>query len=1090
MKDAVDGSLTADALIDDAANTAIVSGTSTDVAAGTIVNVTLTDSAGTTAVGTATVGADGSYTTIAIDTSGLLDGTITTSVTATDNNGNPLTATDTDVKDTAEIIAAADNFVDLVLTATPEITTKAPYSNTTFDVVTVGLGPILSAGVLDQLGNNALRFDVGENEVREVTMNGNAGGINVGATYDLFYYKLNESTNQYEQQGVEKNWVVAYLLGGVGKDTEFNLTEGKWVFVMAPGEGVAALSGYSIVVTEDNTLDYNSATNVSGTTSGNVLTDDDITFGVDQLPAGTTLTSVNGQPVSATGSTVIEGQYGNLTIGANGAYNYVLKPGFTAEFGSEESFTYVVTSPLGNTASADLTIQLNILPSLDQRIEIDETIIVNAEPTIIHDATNVGITNVGSFKLVGLDFLGPVLGADILGGTGTMKFKVGENQLRELTFKGAGGGLSFGAEHDLAIYKLNEETGQYVQVHFEDNWFTTVAFGSSSKNLTLDFSEGTYRAILVGNGGLNILTGSSLSVVGDKLVDYDAPLNFTGSISADATEDATVVVLAVDGQPVEVGQATTIQGDYGTLVIKSDGTHTYTVDKPANAGPDWKPPYGKVDSFQLVIKDADGNSTVDKLNIKISTHTATDDVNGISVTEQNLVTTTKIIDGVSAATRELSKDFTIDENTQASATLKVGTTTAATRLEYSIVNKDTGEVVATNAGEPARTLSVIIDVLPPGNYTIQIERVRGLGHLKINDSDFTIETIYFDKYVSTTPVEVNGDLLANDTSLSTDIISELKVGGLNVFVSDPNKGADSIQVDGQYGTLTVFKDGSYKYVPDGGVYGIETFTYETTSIVGVKENATLTINVGKTITASINNDVVISSAADDTYVMGAGADTVIFTNLGGTKGGNGSNGLDTWSDFNAVQGDKIDVSGLLDGNQNATNIGDYLKYEDGVLMVDRNGNSEFEELLNVSATDLDTLLGSIEWQAAGGMFARFSMESEDSIDLPETSMLISDEGFDVLSFEGTNQVISLADIMQPDIIDISGIGANILNIAAEDINSAIYVQGDSDDTVNLEGDGWSNVEQTTLGTDIYNAWQLGEDVSTQIYIDTNITNVI
>jgi hypothetical protein len=194
-----------------------------------------------------------------------------------------------------------------------------------------------------------------------------------------------------------------------------------------------------------------------------------------------------------------------------------------------------------------------------------------------------------------------------------------------------------------------------------------------------------------------------------------------------------------------------------------------------------------------------------------------------------------------------------------------------------------------------------------------------------------------------------------------------------------------------------------------------------------------------------------------------------------------------------------------------TIVGDY-----GTLVIDSNGSYTYTPTKNVSGigqtdefeytiddgngnTDNATLSIDItsDYTPPVPFSARMMLENSftladdaDAIDLPQMSLLVSDEGFDILSFEGADQAISLADIMQPDIIDISGIGANILNIAAEDINSAIYVQGDSDDTVNLEGDGWSNVEQTTLGTDIYNAWQLGEDVSTQIYIDTNITNVI
>ena len=160
-------------------------------------------------------------------------------------------------------------------------------------------------------------------------------------------------------------------------------------------------------------------------------------------------------------------------------------------------------------------------------------------------------------------------------------------------------------------------------------------------------------------------------------------------------------------------------------------------------------------------------------------------------------------------------------------------------------------------------------------------------------------------------------------------------------------------------------------------------------------------------------------------------------------------------------------------------------------MVDRNGNSEFEDLLKVKATYLNELLGSIEWQAAvSGKVANYSINTEDTVYLPEdTSLATSAEGIDVLSFEGADQVISLADIMQPEVIDINGTGANTLNVAVEDVDSAIYVKGGSDDTVNLEGSNWSTVEQTTLGDQVYDIWQSSNDSLIEVYIDPNI-NII
>ena len=134
-----------------------------------------------------------------------------------------------------------------------------------------------------------------------------------------------------------------------------------------------------------------------------------------------------------------------------------------------------------------------------------------------------------------------------------------------------------------------------------------------------------------------------------------------------------------------------------------------------------------------------------------------------------------------------------------------------------------------------------------------------------------------------------------------------------------------------------------------------------------------------------------------------------------------------------------------------------------------------------------------ESRASAGRVSASSFTLADdatSIDIPDTSLTVSSEGLDVLSFEGAGQVISLADMMQPDIIDIGGIGANTLNVAVSDVESTIYIRGDSDDTVDLEGDSWSNVAQITSENELYNVWQVGADTSTQIYIDTDITNII
>ncbi len=199
-----------------------------------------------------------------------------------------------------------------------------------------------------------------------------------------------------------------------------------------------------------------------------------------------------------------------------------------------------------------------------------------------------------------------------------------------------------------------------------------------------------------------------------------------------------------------------------------------------------------------------------------------------------------------------------------------------------------------------------------------------------------------------------------------------------------------------------------------------------------------------------------------------------------------------------VNGDFIDGSISI--------AGDY-----GTLVIDSNGNytytsfenidgigqtDEFEYTVNDGNDNTDTATLSItinsdgQAPAAARMSANSFTLADDtaSIELPDTLLTTSSEGVDTLSFEGSGQIISLSDIMQPDIIDIGGNGANTLNIATEDVEATIYVNGDNDDTVNLEGDSWINIGQTTSEGEMYNVWQSSND--TQVHIDTDIVNII
>ncbi|MCZ7019169.1 hypothetical protein, partial [Salmonella enterica] len=85
--DAVESALTVAATVDNDAATLDISGTSTDVAPGSTVAITITDQNGISVTAEATVNADGTFSVEGVDVSGLTDGPLTIDAVATDNNG-------------------------------------------------------------------------------------------------------------------------------------------------------------------------------------------------------------------------------------------------------------------------------------------------------------------------------------------------------------------------------------------------------------------------------------------------------------------------------------------------------------------------------------------------------------------------------------------------------------------------------------------------------------------------------------------------------------------------------------------------------------------------------------------------------------------------------------------------------------------------------------------------------------------------------------------------------------------------------------------------------------------------------------------
>ena len=108
--------------------------------------------------------------------------------------------------------------------------------------------------------------------------------------------------------------------------------------------------------------DANVQEDITLSAMGNIITD---TVGADSDSDGDaiTVTQVGTTAVAATGNTVINGSFGDLTIAADGSYTYDLTNASVQNLGATqqatETFAYTISDGQGGTATANLTIPVS-----------------------------------------------------------------------------------------------------------------------------------------------------------------------------------------------------------------------------------------------------------------------------------------------------------------------------------------------------------------------------------------------------------------------------------------------------------------------------------------------------------------------------------------------------------------------------------------------------------------------------------------------------------------------------------------------------------------------------------------------------------
>ncbi|HCT9942920.1 TPA: BapA prefix-like domain-containing protein [Enterobacter kobei] len=915
--------------------------------------------------------ADGSTVTAIAGTNGTYSYTFTNKqtegqtlqITATDAAGN--TSLPGSALAPVVPLSASNNVEELDLSTTATVT-NSQYSDYGFLLV----GAV--GNVLTLLGNDTaqVNFTVGNGGSADIVVNANATGavLSLLNTLELVVqHYVNGAWTTVVDTG-QPQFADLLTLGATGVSLNLTgLADGNYR-VLSYNTNLLATGSYTSL---DVAVKETGPGTVTGDTSlnGNVILDTDPTAGSDNAPAGTTISAVtNAQGVTTSvnaDGTVIQGQYGTLTINRDGSYTYTLTDTSAAVIGRTESFTYTITHN-GVSASANLVLSLGA-GTVNGIVAADDTASLTFDTTV--SEINNGTSSQGGFTLVGIN-LGNTLGLNLLDDmTNPIIYNVEEGTTRTMTIQASVGGVALASVFDLYVYKFNNATQTFEQVRVESGWLRAPLLGGTSSQLTLQLPAGEYLFLLNTASGITALTAYTLSVLQDHVYSVSSiSETTTGDVLANDPVPAGTLVTEVNGVAVNGTGTTTIQGEYGTLTINSSGQYTYTLRSGVGVDHISTP-----DTFVYTVTAPDGTKDTASLNITPTAQpmNAVNDVSAVmdvtSVHHTSAYSDTTV--GTASWTTALlsstqgsgSGTFVVDPNTalhNASLHFNVASLLSLGGLTVNWTISDGSGVIRSGSFGGISLLNGSIDVpltgldLNAGTYTLSYTgSVPGLSVGNITITPSVNGTTYsLTDFDATGTHTVNGNIF--DGTDSGGVLDQLhsvdtrvSITGYNGVTTtlDPYTGSATVNITGHYGTLAIAADGHYTYTLNSGVSlssmtSKETFNYTLTDATGKTDSASLTINMAPQFISSEHNDVITGTAYGDTLIY-----QVLNNTVGNATGGNvSSTAGDHWTGFSLAQGDKIDISDLLVGwNGSASTLGNYLHVTNSngntVISIDRDG---------------------------------------------------------------------------------------------------------------------------------------------------------
>ena len=721
-----------------------------------------------------------------------------------------------------------------------------------------------------------------------------------------------------------------------------NITDPLTV-VVTDNDGDTATATLTISVVDDVPTARNDTDQVAAGSfapeTGNVLTGAGTTSGAagaDTSGAdGATLTGIRG--ASGDGGFVapgtVQGQYGTLTINAQGSYTYVRNPGVPG--GVNDVFTYRITDGDGDTSTATLTISIADAPTVITFVPGDGE---GNGGTIVYEADLAGrageapgsafdgdpASTSGTITFTAIDGIGSVS----LGGTvvtpGSLPQTVASNATGTLVVTGYSFDPATGQGSVTYVYTLIDNilapNGSTVSFPIV---ITDVDGDAASDTLTINIVDDAPMARAdidnVNEDGPTVSNGNVLTGVGGN----DA--NPTDGVADTQGADGATVTAVAGGA---VGQP--LAGAYGALTLNADGSYSYALNNASQPVQGLAAGQTLTETFTYTITDGDGDTSTTTLTITINGADDGVTINGlgaeggdVTVNEDDLADgsspdvaaltqsgsfTISTPDGLGNVTIGGAQVVTDGVFTAGTATTPLGTVnitgfTPTLGADGSVIGGSFSYnyVLADNTlthgatGEDSVTDSFAVVVTDSdgssGNASLDVRIIDDVPTAR-NDVDSVTE----DSGNGENPPVADGNVLTGlggGDANATDGVADTQ-GADGAMVTAVAGGTLGEAFAGAYGMLTLNADGNYSYRLNNGaqpVQGLsagqtltETFTYTITDGDGDTSSATLTITInGADDGATINGlnaegaEVIVN---EDDLIDGSSPDAAALTQTG------------------------------------------------------------------------------------------------------------------------------------------------------------------------------------------------------------------